>query len=52
MGGKGELLEVLKFIGQRKLRAVIDSAFPLQGAAAAQKKMEDRDLFGKILLHP
>jgi NADPH:quinone reductase-like Zn-dependent oxidoreductase len=52
MGGKGELLEVLKFIGQRKVRAVIDSAFPLRDAAAAQKKMEDRDLFGKILLHP
>ena len=52
MGGKGELLEVLKFIGKRKIRAVIDSVFPLSEAAAAQKKMEDRDLFGKILLHP
>ncbi len=52
MGGKGELLEVLKFIGQRKVRAVIDSVFPLSEAAAAQKKMEDRDLFGKIILHP
>jgi NADPH:quinone reductase-like Zn-dependent oxidoreductase len=52
MGGKGELLEVLKLIGKRKVRAVIDSTFPLREAAAAQKKMEDRDLFGKILLHP
>jgi NADPH:quinone reductase-like Zn-dependent oxidoreductase len=52
MGGKGELAEALKFIGQRKLRAVIDSAFPLQEAAAAQKKMEDRNFFGKIILHP
>ena len=52
MGGKGELLEALKFIGQRKLRAVIDSAFPLKDAGAAQKKMESRDFFGKILLHP
>ena len=52
MGSKGELLEVLKFIGQRKVRAVIDSVFPLREAAAAQKKMEDRDLFGKIILHP
>jgi NADPH:quinone reductase-like Zn-dependent oxidoreductase len=52
MGGKGELLEVLRFIGQRKVRAVIDSVFPLSEAAAAQKKMEARDLFGKILLHP
>src|SRR5712692_2764289 len=52
MGGKGELMEALKFIAQRKLKAVIDSVFPLRDAAAAQKKMEDRDLFGKILLHP
>jgi len=52
MGGKGELMEALKFIGQRKLKAVIDSAFPLQEAAAAQSKMESRDFFGKILLHP
>ena len=52
MGSKAELLEALKFIGQRKLKAVIDSAFPLQEAAAAQSKMESRDFFGKILLHP
>lgn len=52
MGGKGELMEVLRLIGQRKLRAVFDSVFPLEEARAAQKKMEDRDFFGKILLHP
>jgi NADPH:quinone reductase-like Zn-dependent oxidoreductase len=52
MGSKGELMEALKFIAQRKLKAVIDSVFPLRDAAAAQKKMEDRDFFGKILLNP
>jgi NADPH:quinone reductase-like Zn-dependent oxidoreductase len=52
MGGKAELLEALKLIARRKLRAVIDSAFPLQEAAAAQSKMESREFFGKILLHP
>ena len=52
MGGKGELLEALKFIGQRKLKAVVDSAFPLSEAATAQHKMEDGHFFGKILLHP
>jgi NADPH:quinone reductase-like Zn-dependent oxidoreductase len=52
MGGKGELTEALKLIAQRKLKAVIDSAFPLKDAAEAQKKMEGRDFFGKILLHP
>ncbi len=52
MGGKAELLEALKFIARRKLHAVIDSEFPLEEAAAAQKKMEGREFFGKILLHP
>ena len=52
MGGKFELTEALKFIGQRKLRAVIDSTFPLADARAAQEKMESRNFFGKILLRP
>ena len=52
MGGKGELLDVLKLVGERKLRPVIDSVFPLAEAQAAQKKMESRDFFGKILLKP
>jgi NADPH:quinone reductase-like Zn-dependent oxidoreductase len=52
VGGKGELAAALKFIGQRKLKAVIDSKFPLSQAAAAQRKMESGDFFGKILLHP
>ena len=52
MGGKGELMDVLKLIGQRKLKPVIDSVFPLAEAAEAQEKMESRDFFGKILLRP
>ena len=52
MGGKFELTEALKFIGQRKLKVVIDSTFPLKEARAAQEKMESRNFFGKILLHP
>jgi len=52
MGGKAELLEALKLIARRKLQPVIDSAFPLWEAAAAQRKMESREFFGKILLHP
>ena len=52
MGGKAELMDALKFIAERKLRAVIDSWFPLKDAVAAQRKMEGREFFGKILLHP
>ncbi len=52
MGGKGELADVLKHIAKRRLKPVIDSVFPLKDAAAAQRKMESRDFFGKILLRP
>ena len=52
MGGKWELVEALKFMARGKLHAVIDSAFPLAEAVAAQKKMAGREFFGKILLHP
>src|SRR2546422_4078982 len=52
VGGKAELMDALKFIAQRKLRAVIDSSFPLKDAVAAQRKIEGREFFGKILLHP
>ncbi|HEX5413284.1 MAG TPA: zinc-binding dehydrogenase [Terriglobia bacterium] len=52
MGGKGELMEVLKLIGQRKLKPVIDSVFPLREAREAQRKLESRDFFGKIVLRP
>jgi len=52
MGGKAELVDALKFVAQGKLKPVIDSAFPLADAAAAQQKMESREFFGKFLLHP
>ncbi|MBZ5671058.1 MAG: zinc-binding dehydrogenase [Acidobacteriia bacterium] len=52
MGGKAELADALKFVAQRKLKAVVDSVFPLQEAVLAHRKMESREFFGKILLHP
>jgi NADPH:quinone reductase-like Zn-dependent oxidoreductase len=52
MGSKAELMEVLKFIFRRQLKPVIDTAFPLAEARAAHERMEHREQFGKILLHP
>jgi len=52
LAAEEELLEVLKFIFQRRLRLVIDTAFPLAEARAAQQRMERREQFGKIILHP
>jgi NADPH:quinone reductase-like Zn-dependent oxidoreductase len=52
MGSKAELYAVLKLIGQRKLRAVIDRAMPLVHCAHAHELLEKREQFGKIVLNP
>jgi len=50
MGGMGELLQVLKFFEDGRLRPVVDSVFPLKDAAKAQERMEKSQHFGKIVL--
>ncbi|MBI5021367.1 MAG: zinc-binding dehydrogenase [Ignavibacteriales bacterium] len=54
MGTKREMIEVLKFFrnnnGNNRLKPVIDSDFPLEKASEAHKRMEDRNIFGKIVL--
>ena len=50
MGGRGELLKVLSFFENGKLKPVVDSVFPLREAAAAQSRMEKSEHFGKIVL--
>lgn len=50
MGTKSELIEALKFFPSGKLKPVIDSVFPLAQAGEAQRKMEERKNFGKIVL--
>jgi NADPH:quinone reductase-like Zn-dependent oxidoreductase len=50
MGGRAELLTVLRLVEAGKLRPVVDRVFPLKEAAAAQHYMEERKNFGKIVL--
>ncbi|MBI5836901.1 MAG: zinc-binding dehydrogenase [Candidatus Eisenbacteria bacterium] len=50
MGSKAELIEVMKFLGDGSLRAVIDSEFPLARAADAHRRLEGREGFGKVVL--
>ena len=52
MGSKAELHAVVKLIGQRKLRAVIDRTLPLADCARAHELLEKREQFGKIVLNP
>jgi NADPH:quinone reductase-like Zn-dependent oxidoreductase len=54
MGSKAELTEVLKFFeggtSKRRFHPVIDMVFPLARAADAQRRLESRSNFGKIVL--
>lgn len=50
MGTRKELEEICRQMEKKTLKPIIDSVFPLKEAIAAQKKMESRNLFGKIVV--
>jgi NADPH:quinone reductase-like Zn-dependent oxidoreductase len=52
MGSKKDMLELLRFVREGKLRPVIDSIFPLSEIRAAEQRMEERAVFGKIVIQP
>jgi NADPH:quinone reductase-like Zn-dependent oxidoreductase len=43
---------VLRLVGEGKFKAVIDSVLPLSAAAEAHRRLEARQVFGKIVLQP
>ena len=50
IGTKGELLQVTRFFFAGQLEPVVDRTFPLAEAAAAQRRLEASEHFGKIVL--
>jgi NADPH:quinone reductase-like Zn-dependent oxidoreductase len=52
MGTAGDLVEVLRFVAEGKLRPVVDRVLPLAEARAAQDLLANRAQFGKIVLSP
>jgi len=52
MGGKIELLEVMRFFEDGRLKPVVDRVLPLEKAADAHRALEDRAQFGKVVLTP
>ncbi len=52
MGSKAELVHLMKYFRSGQLRPVIDRVLPLEAAAEAQRAMEERSQFGKIVLNP
>lgn len=52
MGGLGEVHEVLGHVAAGRLAPVIDSVLPMSRVAEAHRRLEARDVFGKIVLVP
>jgi NADPH:quinone reductase-like Zn-dependent oxidoreductase len=52
MGTMGELHGVLQHVFNGKLKPVVDSTFPLKETRAAHQRMENSEMFGKIVLKP
>ncbi len=52
MGTRAELLNVAKWMASGRIQSTIDSIMPLKEARAAEERMTDRKLFGKIVLTP
>jgi NADPH:quinone reductase-like Zn-dependent oxidoreductase len=50
MGTKGELLRAASFFFSGEVKPVIDRTYPLAGAAEAQRRLEQSEQFGKIVL--
>jgi len=52
MGSKKELIEVIKFFEDGRLKPVVDRVLALEQAADAHRAIEDRAQFGKVVLTP
>jgi NADPH:quinone reductase-like Zn-dependent oxidoreductase len=52
MGPKGDLFPILDLVGSGRLKAIVDRTMPLAEAQAAHRILQDRGVFGKIVLTP
>jgi NADPH:quinone reductase-like Zn-dependent oxidoreductase len=52
MGSKADFEEVMRCVSRGQLRPVVDSVMPLSDAVEAHKRIEARDVFGKLVLVP
>ena len=52
MGSRGEVLRILRLVGQGKLKPVVDRVMPLSEIRKAHELMEKREQFGKIVVVP
>jgi NADPH:quinone reductase-like Zn-dependent oxidoreductase len=49
---RNNLINVINLVSLGRLSPVIDKKFPLSDSSIAQKMLEDRSQFGKVILNP
>ena len=47
-----DLIQVLKLVESGRLKVIVDRTFPLEDAAEALRRIENRDVFGKLVVTP
>jgi len=52
MGTRSEMLQVISFVRDGRLKPVVDSVLPLAEARRAHERIERREHFGKVVLKP
>jgi len=52
MGPKGDLFPILDLVGAGRLKPVVDRIMPLAASQEAHRLLQDRAIFGKIVLTP
>jgi NADPH:quinone reductase-like Zn-dependent oxidoreductase len=52
MGPKGDLFPILDLVGAGRLKPIVDRTLPLVEAQAAHRLLQDRAVFGKVVLTP
>lgn len=52
MGDRIEMREVMKHVFSGELKPIVDKVFPLKDAAQAHQYVQDRKVFGKVVLKP
>ena len=52
MGTKNEMLQIVRLVGEGKLKAVVDRVFPLSQTREAVAYLADRKQFGKVVVVP
>ena len=52
MGSRGELHDILRLVGEGRLRPVVDAVLPMTEVAEGHRRLEAREVFGKIVLIP